>query len=321
MSGYEETVLARAEVLEDTDDLAQSVSSVLAGAQGAGVDPAAVASLAAAACALDLGANTSYDAGSKHDRHSGSGYRSDGEFLEAVSDAEDDLRERLRDAEQLRELVATAMDAAQAALDAAYAMPVTDPCTGCHGAKEAAIQDALRRIGLCEAAAEVLDPLAQRLRQALDHLRQVPEDLGEVYELVYEFICKGGKLPAYGRWIEGSGTRLPPGNRNPGCQSGPCRIGPGAGASAQYRLHLLRWTGYPALPELPGPAGHADGAEFAAAVRRVAVAASRDDSLPVLSAVPVTFAADALTLVATDRYRAALRRLPWRSAGTDLPPC
>ena len=50
------------------------------------------------------------------------------------------------------------MDAAQAALDAAYAMPVKDECDGCHGVKEAAIAEALRRIGLCEAAAEILDP-------------------------------------------------------------------------------------------------------------------------------------------------------------------
>jgi hypothetical protein len=36
---------------------------------------------------------------------------------------------------------------------------------------------------------------------------RVPGDLGEVYELVYEFIGKGGKLPVYARWIGGEGTR------------------------------------------------------------------------------------------------------------------
>jgi hypothetical protein len=102
-----------------------------------------------------------------------------------------------------------ALDAARAALAAAYAMPVKDECDGCHGAKEAAITDALRRIGLCEAAAEVLDPLSQRLQAALGRLQQVPQDLGEVYELVYQFIRKGGKLPIYARWIEGGGVRLP----------------------------------------------------------------------------------------------------------------
>jgi hypothetical protein len=74
---------------------------------------------------------------------------------------------------------------------------------GCHGAKEAAIQAALGRIGLCEAAGGMLDPL----QAALAWLRQVPEDLGEAYEFVYAFIHKGGKLPVYSRWIEGEGAR------------------------------------------------------------------------------------------------------------------
>jgi hypothetical protein len=203
MTGYEETLLARAEMLEDVDELVQAITAVLAGAQGAGTDPAAVTSLQAAARALDPAADTGYDAGSKEDRQPGAGYRSDGEFLEAAADAEGDVQERLREAEKLQEQLAAAMDAAQAALDAAYAMPVKDECDGCHGIKAAAIADALHRIGLCEAAAGILDPLTGRLRAALGHLRQVPEDLGEVYELVYEFIRKGGRLPVYARWIEG----------------------------------------------------------------------------------------------------------------------
>jgi hypothetical protein len=60
---------------------------------------------------------------------------------------------------------------------------------------------------LYEAAVEVVDPLAQRLQAALDRLRQVPEDLGETYKLVYQFIRKGGKLPVYAWRIEGSGAR------------------------------------------------------------------------------------------------------------------
>src|SRR5580692_7422252 len=203
MTGYEEQLLTRAEVLEDTDDLVEVVTAVLAGAQEAGTDPAAVTSLQAAVRALDPGASAGYDAGGKEDRQPGGGYRSDGEFLEAAAEAEGDALERLREADQLQEQLAAAMDAAQAALDAAYAMPVKDQCDGCHGVKEAAIAAALRRIGLCEAAAGILDPLAGRLRAALERLRQVPQDLGEVYQLVYEFIRKGGKLPASGRWIEG----------------------------------------------------------------------------------------------------------------------
>jgi hypothetical protein len=207
MTGYEETLLSRAEVLEDVGELVQAVTTVLAGAQRAGVDPAAVTSLQGTARALDPGAGTTYDAGSKDQRRPGTGYRSDGEFLEAVNGAEDDVRDRLHEVEQLQEAIATAMDAAQAALDAAYAMPVKDECDGCHSAKEAAIQAALGRIRLCETAGEILDTAAERLRAALARLRQVPEDLGDVYRLVYEFIRKGGKLPVYARWIEGDRTQ------------------------------------------------------------------------------------------------------------------
>jgi hypothetical protein len=207
MTGYEETLLARAEMLEETGDLAQAITAILSGAQEAGVDPGAVTSLQAAARALDPGASTRYDGGSKDARQPGTGYRSDGEFLEAVSGAEEDVRDRLREVQQSQEAVVTAMDAAQAALDAAYAMPVKDPCDGCHAAKETAIMAALNRKSLCETAPEILDPVAERLRAALARLRQVPEDLGEAYELVYEFIRKGGKLPVYARWLEAEEAR------------------------------------------------------------------------------------------------------------------
>ena len=206
MTGYEETLVARAEVLEDAGELVQAITAVLTGAQGAGVDPAAVTSLHNAVRALEPGAGICYHAGSNQDRQPGTGYRSDGTFLEAVSDAEDEVRDRLREVQQLQEQIMAALDAAQEAFAAAYAMPVKDECDGCHGIKEAAITDALHRIGLCEAAAEILDPLAQRLQAALSRLQQVPQDLGEVYELVYAFIRKGGKLPMMARWIEGAGA-------------------------------------------------------------------------------------------------------------------
>jgi hypothetical protein len=234
MTGEEERLYARAEMLEETGDLAQAVSEVLTGAQGAGVDPRAVISLTAALQTLDPAAAVSYSAGSQKDRHDGSGYGSDGEFLEALSGAEDQVRERLREVKALREQVALALDRAEqdlgqarrdlevarAALAAAYAMPAREPCDGCHNARaaaiaaaeaavadaEARIADAKRRISICEAAADLLDPLAVRLARALARLRTVPQGLGEVYQLVYEFVRAGGKLPRCGRWIEGART-------------------------------------------------------------------------------------------------------------------
>ena len=233
MSSYEEQLHARAEMLEETGELAAAVTAILAGASGAGVDPRAVTGLRAAIAALDpAGAPPGYQAGSGTDRHPGSGYGSDGEFLEAVSDAEDQIRDWLRDVGQLQEQVIAAIDrahadlervqrdlqAARQALAAALAMAVKEECDGCHARKAAAIaaaeaaidgaeeriRDAARRIGICEDATEILDPLARRLQAALQALRQVPHDLGEVYELIYAFIRRGGKMPRLGRWIEGA---------------------------------------------------------------------------------------------------------------------
>lgn len=220
MSRYEEQLVTCAEILDDTGELVWAVTAVLAGAQGAGVDPAAVTSLAAAVHALDPGADTGYDVGGNQDRHPGGGYGSDGEFLEAVSDAEGDVREKLQEAGQLRDQVTAAVDAARAALDdgrqalaAAHAMAIMSPCDGCHPAKaaaiaaaEAAIATADERIRICEAALDLLDPLVRRLQRALELLQQVAQDLGEVYELVYAFLRKGGKLPVIARWVKGDGA-------------------------------------------------------------------------------------------------------------------
>ena len=236
MSGEDQKLYARAEMLDETGDLAQAVTEVLQGAQGAGVDPQAVIKLTAAMQTLDPGASTGYTAGSQKDRQDGSGYGSDGELLEALSGAEDQVRERQREVTELREQAALALDraqqdlgqarrdleAARAALAAAYAMGTRQPCDGCHSARaaaiaaaegaiaeaEARIADAERRIGICEAAADILHPLAERLARALARLRTVPQDLGEVYELIYDFVRSGGKLPRYARWIEGEGAHV-----------------------------------------------------------------------------------------------------------------
>lgn len=174
-------------MLEDTGDLAAAVTAILAGASAAGLDPGALVSLHAAIRALDpAGAPPSCQAS-----HRGSGYGSDSEFLEAISEAEDQIRDRIQAATQLQEQATTAAGQAQADLDdaqqdlraakaglaAAHAMPTRHPCTGCHGAKTAAIAaaedaiaaaaqritEATRRLRLCEDVTEIPGPLAQRL--------------------------------------------------------------------------------------------------------------------------------------------------------------
>jgi DNA polymerase III subunit beta len=71
---------------------------------------------------------------------------------------------------------------------------------------------------------------------------------------------------------------------------------------------------YPELPEVPELAGTADGGALAAAIGQVTPAASRDDTLPMLTAVCLELTADRMTLAATDRYRLAVRDLEWESS-------
>jgi DNA polymerase III subunit beta len=64
--------------------------------------------------------------------------------------------------------------------------------------------------------------------------------------------------------------------------------------------------------------------EFARAVSQVVMAAGRDELLPVFTGVRMEIEADTLSLLATDRYRMALKELDWnprgRTEGAALVP-
>lgn len=83
---------------------------------------------------------------------------------------------------------------------------------------------------------------------------------------------------------------------------------------AAFMLTPLPLAEYPELPELPQLAGTADGGVLAAAIAQVTPAASRDDTLPMLTAVNVELDGKTMTLAATDRYRLAVRELDWEPA-------
>jgi DNA polymerase III subunit beta len=83
---------------------------------------------------------------------------------------------------------------------------------------------------------------------------------------------------------------------------------------AAFMLTPLPLADYPELPELPELAGTADGGALAAAIGQVTPAASRDDTLPMLTAVNIELDGKTMTLAATDRYRLAVRDLDWDPA-------
>jgi DNA polymerase III subunit beta len=81
--------------------------------------------------------------------------------------------------------------------------------------------------------------------------------------------------------------------------------------SATFTLMLLPAEEYPTLPDMPATTGTVGADIFASAISQVAIAAGKDDTLPALTGIRVEIAADTLTLVATDRYRLAIRELRW----------
>jgi DNA polymerase-3 subunit beta len=87
--------------------------------------------------------------------------------------------------------------------------------------------------------------------------------------------------------------------------------------SASFTLVTLPVEEYPDLPALSQTAGTVDGGALAAAVGQVAPAASRDDTLPLLTGVNLEVDDETLTLAATDRYRLAVRDLSWSPARPD----
>ncbi|WP_423921055.1 DNA polymerase III subunit beta [Frigoribacterium sp. 2-23] len=83
--------------------------------------------------------------------------------------------------------------------------------------------------------------------------------------------------------------------------------------SANFSLLSMPVEEYPTLPTVGERSGLVPGDAFALAISQVAVAASRDDVTPVITGVQLEVTENALSLVATDRYRVAVR-------GIDFDP-
>ncbi|MFE6964928.1 MULTISPECIES: DNA polymerase III subunit beta [unclassified Agromyces] len=81
--------------------------------------------------------------------------------------------------------------------------------------------------------------------------------------------------------------------------------------SASFTLLSMPVEEYPSIPEIGEQSGLVPAEEFAAAVAQVAVAASRDDVTPVITGVQLEVRENSLGLVATDRYRVAVREIDW----------
>jgi len=88
--------------------------------------------------------------------------------------------------------------------------------------------------------------------------------------------------------------------------------------ASRFTLLTMPVEDYPALPAMPAISGTIDGDKLLQAVAQVTVAASRDDTLPLLTGVRMEIEGERITLLATDRYRLALRELTWSPSSPDI---
>ncbi|HEY0537823.1 MAG TPA: DNA polymerase III subunit beta [Actinoallomurus sp.] len=88
--------------------------------------------------------------------------------------------------------------------------------------------------------------------------------------------------------------------------------------TAKFTLLTMPVEDYPSLPAMPPAAGMVGSDEFAAAVSQVAIAAGRDDTLPMLTGVRLEIEGETVTLASTDRYRLAVRQLKWKPEQPDF---
>ena len=88
--------------------------------------------------------------------------------------------------------------------------------------------------------------------------------------------------------------------------------------SARFSLQTLPVDEYPTLPEMPTQSGLVDASVFEKSVSQVVIAAGRDELLNVFTGVRVEINGDRLSLLATDRYRMALKELTWQPSSPDI---
>jgi DNA polymerase III subunit beta len=88
--------------------------------------------------------------------------------------------------------------------------------------------------------------------------------------------------------------------------------------SARFSLPTMAVEDYPTLPVLPEETGVVPADLFAEAIGQVAVAAGKDDTLPMLTGIRVEISGETVVLAATDRFRLAVRELTWSTTGTGI---
>ncbi len=88
--------------------------------------------------------------------------------------------------------------------------------------------------------------------------------------------------------------------------------------NARFSLPTMAVEDYPTLPTLPEETGALPSDLFAEAIAQVAIAAGRDDTLPMLTGIRVEISGETVVLAATDRFRLAVRELTWSALSPGI---
>ncbi len=127
-------------------------------------------------------------------------------------------------------------------------------------------------------------------------------------------VSEGGEVLVLGRLLADIARNLP--NKPVEVSAEGAKVQLTCGSS-RFSLIQMPVGDYPTLPIPAESSGTVDGHVFTHAVAQVAIAADRGDTLPILTGVRVEIDGDKITLLATDRYRLAMRELTWSPSSPD----
>jgi DNA polymerase III subunit beta len=126
---------------------------------------------------------------------------------------------------------------------------------------------------------------------------------------------ESGRVLVSGRLLADIASRLPAAPVTFSTEDGRITVRCG---TANFTLLSMPVDEYPTLPAIADTAGVLLAEDFANAVAQVAVASSRDDVTPVITGVQLEISENNLSLVATDRYRVAVREIAWDAGSAGL---
>jgi DNA polymerase-3 subunit beta len=122
-------------------------------------------------------------------------------------------------------------------------------------------------------------------------------------------VAEGGTVLVLGRLLADIARNLPSRPVDVATEGSKVQLTCG---SSRFSLIQMPVADYPAIPAPAEPSGSVAGDVFTQAVAQVSVAADRGDTLPILTGVRVEIEGEKVTMLATDRYRLAMRELTWQ---------